>query len=45
MHYTRFFIFYGKFYDELKGIIKSYNDEIMEIKSDIGEKNIFKSFV
>ncbi|HGF4117403.1 TPA: hypothetical protein ACPTYG_004763 [Escherichia coli] len=35
---TRDFYFYGKFYDELKGIIKSYNDEIMEIKSDIGEK-------
>lgn len=42
---TRDFYFYGKFYDELKGIIKSYNDEIMEIKSDIGKKNIFKSFV
>ncbi|MEF9674624.1 hypothetical protein [Pectobacterium aroidearum] len=35
---TRDFYFYGKFYDELKEIIKTYNDEIIEIKRDISEK-------
>ena len=35
---TRDFYFYGKFYGELKGIIKTYNDEVIEIKISIGEK-------
>ncbi|AYH00910.1 hypothetical protein F6Q07_16560 [Pectobacterium parmentieri] len=35
---TRDFYFYEKFYNELKEVIKLYNDEITVIRMSIGEK-------